>query len=68
MKKKAQVSDRFRDFNASLTTRPWIVWGMGFRRFEKFFSTKNKVMMGLIVIIYLWTLAFDVMLASGSED
>ena len=68
MKKKAQVSDRFRDFNANLTTRPWIVWGMGFRRFEKFFSTKNKVMMGLIVIIYLWTLAFDVMLASGSEN
>jgi len=68
MKKKAQVSDRFRDFNANLTTRPWIVWGMGLRRFEKFFSTKNKIIMGLILIIYLWTLAFDVMLASGSEN
>ena len=68
MKKKAQVSDRFRDFDANLTTRPWIVLGMGVRRFEKFFSTKNKIMMGLIVIIYLWTLAFDVMLASGSES
>tara|TARA_B100000959_G_scaffold261731_1_gene299520 strand:+ start:146 stop:1108 length:963 start_codon:yes stop_codon:yes gene_type:complete len=68
MKKKAQVSDRFRDFNANLTTRPWIVLGMGLRRFEKFFSTKNKIVMGLILIIYLWTLAFDVMLASGSEN
>ena len=68
MKKKAQVSDRFRDFNANLTTRPWIVWGMGLRRFEKFFSTKNKIIMSLILIIYLWTLAFDVMLASGSEN
>ena len=68
MKKKAQVSDRFRDFNANLTTRPWIVLGMGLRRFEKFFSTKNKIIMGLILIIYLWTLAFDVMLASGSEN
>ena len=37
MKKKAQVSDRFRDFDANLTTRPWIVLGMGLRRFEKFF-------------------------------
>jgi len=41
---------------------------MGLRRFEKFFSTKNKIIMGLILIIYLWTLAFDVMLASGSEN
>ena len=68
MKKKAQVSDRFRDFDANLTTRPWIVLGMGLRRFEKFFSTKNKIIMGLVVIIYLWTLAFDVLLASGSEN
>ena len=68
MKKKAQVSDRFRDFNANLTTRPWIVLGMGLRRFEKFFSTKNKIIMGLILVIYLWTLAFDVLLSSGSEN
>ena len=67
MKKKAQVSDRFRDFDANLTTRPWIVLGMGLRRFEKFFSSKNKIMMGLVVIIYLWTLAFYVLLGN-SED
>ena len=67
MKKKAQVSDRFRDFNANLTTRPWIVLGMGLRRFEKLISLKNKMIIGLIAIIYLWTLAFYVMLGN-SED
>ena len=67
MKKKAQVSDRFRDFNANLTTRPWIVLGMGLRRFEKFFSTKNKIIMGLIIVIYLWTLAFYVLLGDSAN-
>ena len=67
MKKKAQVSDRFRDFDANLTTRPWIVLGMGLRRFEKLISLKNKMIIGLIAIIYLWTLAFYVMLGN-SED
>jgi len=67
MKKKAQVSDRFRDFDANLTTRPWIVLGMGLRRFEKFFSTKNKIIMGLIIVIYLWTLAFYVLLGDSAN-
>ena len=29
MSDKAQVSNKFKDFKANLTTRPWIVWGMG---------------------------------------
>jgi ABC-type transport system involved in multi-copper enzyme maturation permease subunit len=40
---------------------------MGLRRFEKLISLKNKMIIGLIVIIYLWTLAFYVMLGD-SED
>ena len=58
MKKKAQVSDRFRDFNANLTTRPWIVIGMGLRKFNQLISIKTWIGYGiwaLIAVVYLLT-------------
>ena len=41
MKSKAQVSERFRDFEANLTTRPWIDIGMGHRKFGQIMKFKN---------------------------
>ena len=58
MKKKAQVSDRFRDFDANLTTRPWIVIGMGLRKFNQLISIKTwngYGIWGLIAFVYLLT-------------
>jgi len=67
MSDKAQVSNKFKDFKADLTTRPWIVWGMGVRGFEKLFNWNNKIILSLIGIIYLWTFVFYVVLGSESE-
>ena len=67
MSDKAQVSNKFKDFKANLTTRPWIVWGMGVRGFEKLFNWNNKIILSLIGIIYLWTFVFYVVLGSESE-
>ncbi len=67
MSDKAQVSNKFKDFKANLTTRPWIVWGMGIRGFEKLFNWNNKIILSLIGIIYLWTFVFYVVLGSESE-
>ena len=53
MKSKAQVSERFRDFDANLTTRPWIVIGMGLRKFAQIMKFKNYGLWTLIVIVYL---------------
>tara|TARA_B100001250_G_scaffold408055_1_gene429807 strand:+ start:992 stop:1921 length:930 start_codon:yes stop_codon:yes gene_type:complete len=58
MSKKAQVSDRFRDFDANLTTRPWIVLGMGLRKFNQLISIKTWTGYGiwaLIAFVYLFT-------------
>ena len=41
MRGKAQLSDRFRDFDANLTTRPWIVLGMGLRKFNRLLTLKT---------------------------
>ena len=67
MSDKAQVSNKFKDFKANLTTRPWIVWGMGIRGFEKLFNWNNKIILSLIGIIYLWTFVFYVVIGSESE-
>ena len=67
MSNKAQVSNKFKDFKANLTTRPWIVWGMGIRGFEKLFNWNNKIILSLIGIIYLWTFVFYVVIGSESE-
>jgi len=67
MSDKAQVSNKFKDFKANLTTRPWIVWGMGIRGFEKLFNWNNKIILSLIGIIYLWTFVFYVIMGSESE-
>ena len=57
MKNNAQVSERFRDFDANLTTRPWIVIGMGLRKFGQIMKFKNYGLWSLIVIVYLFTLS-----------
>ncbi len=67
MSDKAQVSNKFKDFKANLTTRPWIVWGMGIRGFEKLFNWNNKIILSLIGIIYLWTFVFYVVMGSESN-
>jgi len=67
MKNKAQVSERFRDFDANLTTRPWIVIGMGLRKFAQIMKFKNYGLWTLIVIVYLFTLVRFILFAD-SED
>ena len=67
MSEKAQVSNKFKDFKANLTTRPWIVWGMGIRGFEKLFNLNNKIILSLVGIIYLWTFVFYVILAGDGD-
>jgi len=70
MKSKAQVSERFRDFDANLTTRPWIVIGMGVRKFTQLLSIRTWTGYGvwaLITLIYLLTL-FRFILLADAED
>ncbi len=70
MKKGAQVSERFRDFDANLTTRPWIVIGMGLRKFSQLTSIKTWTGWGiwaLITFIYILTL-FRFILLTNFED
>ena len=58
MKGKAQLSDRFRDFDANLTTRPWIVLGMGLRKFNSILTLKTWNGIGIwlmIAVVYLLT-------------
>ena len=64
MSDKAQVSNKFKNFKANLTTRPWIIWGMGIRGFEKLFNWNNKIILSLIGIIYLWTFVFYVVMGN----
>ena len=66
IKKAAEVSERFRDFDANLTTRPWIVIGMGLRKFSKIMNIKNYGLWSLIVIVYLFTL-FRFIMFTDSE-
>ena len=62
MKEKAQVSERFREFKAELTSRPSIVLGMGLRGFLRLVSLKNQLILSLVGLICLWTLGFYVLL------
>ena len=65
MKEKAQVSERFREFKAELTSRPSIVLGMGLRGFLRLLSLKNQWIIALVALIWLWTLGFYVLLSTG---
>ena len=65
MKEKAQVSERFREFKAELTSRPSIVLGMGLRGFLRLLSLKNPWTLALVALIWLWTLGFYVLLSTG---
>ena len=65
MKEKAQVSERFREFKAELTSRPSIVLGMGLRGFLRLLSLKNQWILALVALIWLWTLGFYVLLSTG---
>ena len=65
MKEKAQVSERFREFKAELTSRPSIVLGMGLRGFLRMLSLKNQWTIALVALIWLWTLGFYVLLSTG---
>ncbi|MEC8997237.1 MAG: ABC transporter permease subunit [Candidatus Thermoplasmatota archaeon] len=65
MKEKAQVSEKFREFRAELTSRPSIVLGMGLRGFLRLLSLKNQWNIALVALIWLWTLGFYVLLSTG---
>jgi len=65
LKEKAQVSERFREFKAELTSRPSIVLGMGLRGFLRMLSLKNPWIIALVALIWLWTLGFYVLLSTG---
>jgi len=67
MKSKAQVSERFRDFDANLTTRPWIVIGMGLRKFGQIMKFKNYGLWSLIVIVYLFALVRFILFADSEN-
>ena len=67
MKSKAQVSKRFRDFDANLTTRPWIVIGMGLRKFGQIMKFKNYGLWSLIVIVYLFALVRFILLSDSNS-
>lgn len=66
MKKDAKIEDKFKDFKPNLSDRKRIVLGMGVRGFEKLFSLKNKSILFLIGIVYLWTFAFYLLLGEDS--
>ena len=67
MNEKAQVNDKFKDFKANLTTRPWIIWGMGIRGFGKLFNLNNKIILSLVGLIYLWTFVFYIVIGGESD-
>ena len=66
MKNDAKIADKFKDFKPNLSDRKNIILGMGFRGFEKLFSLKNKSILFLIGIVYLWTFAFYLLLGEDS--
>ena len=51
MKEKAEVAEKYSDFDALLMSRPKIVLGMGIRQFFRFFNKKNQ-----------WTIAIGILL------
>ena len=66
MKSDAKIADKFKDFKPNLSDRRNIVLGMGLRGFEKLFSLKNKSILFLIGIVYLWTFAFYLLLGEDA--
>ena len=66
MKNDAKIADKFKDFKPNLNDRRNIILGMGLRGFEKLFSLKNKSILFLIGIVYLWTFAFYLLLGQDS--
>lgn len=64
MKEKAEVTEKYSDFNTLLLSRPRIVLGMGVRKFLKFFNKKNQwtiaigVLLYLLVLIQVFSIAF----------
>ena len=66
MKKDAKIAEKFKDFTPTLDSRAKIILGMGLRGFEKLLSLKNKGILFLIGIIYLWTFAFYLLLGENS--
>ena len=66
LKKDAKIADKFKDFKPNLSDRRNIILGMGLRGFEKLFSLKNKSILFLIGIVYLWTFAFYLLLGEDS--
>ena len=66
LKNDAKIADKFKDFKPNLSDRKNIILGMGLRGFEKLFSLKNKSILFLIGIVYLWTFAFYLLLGQDS--
>ena len=65
MKKDAIIAEKFKDFKPTLNSRIKIVLGMGLRGFEKLFNLKNKGILFLIGIVYLWTFAFYLLMGEN---
>jgi len=56
MKEKAEVAEKYSDFNALLMSRPKIVLGMGLRQFFRLFNKKNQWTIAIGIILYLLVL------------
>lgn len=56
MKEKAEVAEKYSDFNALLMSRPKIILGMGLRQFFRFFNKKNQWTIAIGVLLYLMVL------------
>ena len=53
MKEKAEVAEKYSDFDALLMSRPKIVLGMGIRQFFRFFNKKNQWIIAIGILLYL---------------
>ena len=69
MKEEAQVSEKFKRYDAELTTRTRIVIGMGLRGFSNLikFNKKSGWNLALVFLIYLWTIVFFVLKPSENS-
>ena len=56
MKEKAEVAEKYSDFNALLMSRSKIVLGMGIRQFFRLFNKKNQWTIAIGIILYLLVL------------
>ena len=70
MTSKTSLSERFRDFDATLTTRPWIILGMGLRKFNRLLSLKTWNGIGIwamIAVVYLLTFVRFILLVDPED-